>query len=91
VLAARLDEDRRQETERYLAAQVLANSEELADKAAVWVIMRRRRSTSTPSLCLLPTPWPALCRPARSHRHRAGGLPLSPGRPTCLHLRWAPM
>jgi hypothetical protein len=39
VLAARLDEERRQETERYLAEQALANSEELADKAAVRAVM----------------------------------------------------
>jgi hypothetical protein len=37
--AARLDEERRQETERYLAAQALANSKELAGKAAVHAVM----------------------------------------------------
>jgi hypothetical protein len=39
VLAARLDEERRQETERYLAEQDLANSEELAGKAVVRAVM----------------------------------------------------
>jgi hypothetical protein len=35
VLVARLDEDWRQETKHYLAAQALANNEELASKADV--------------------------------------------------------
>jgi hypothetical protein len=35
MLATRLDKERRQDTKRYLAAQALANSEELAGKAAV--------------------------------------------------------
>jgi hypothetical protein len=36
---ALLDEERRQETERFLAKQFLANSEELAGKAAMCVVM----------------------------------------------------
>jgi hypothetical protein len=39
VLAARLEEERWQETERYLAAQALANSEDLAGKVVMRVIM----------------------------------------------------
>jgi hypothetical protein len=37
--AARLDEERRQETERYLAAQALVNSEDLAGKSDVRAFM----------------------------------------------------
>jgi hypothetical protein len=37
--AARLDEERRQETQRFLAAQALDNSEELARKAAARAVM----------------------------------------------------
>jgi hypothetical protein len=40
--AAQLDEERRQETERFLAAHALANSEELARKAAARVIHLKR-------------------------------------------------
>jgi hypothetical protein len=42
LLAARLDEERRQETERYLIVQALANSEELAGNAVMWAIMRMK-------------------------------------------------
>jgi hypothetical protein len=37
--AARLDEEHRQETERYLASQALANIEELAAKPVVHIVM----------------------------------------------------
>jgi hypothetical protein len=36
---ARLDVERRQETERFLVAQALSNSEELAGKAVVRAVM----------------------------------------------------
>jgi hypothetical protein len=39
---ARLEEERRLETEQFLAAQALANSEELASKAAVRTVMMTR-------------------------------------------------
>jgi hypothetical protein len=39
VLAARLNEERRQETERYLIVQDLGNSEELGGKAVLQVVM----------------------------------------------------
>jgi hypothetical protein len=41
--AARLDEECRQETERFLAAHSLANSEELAGKAAARAIMMMKQ------------------------------------------------
>jgi hypothetical protein len=40
---ARLDEERRQETEQFLAAHALANSEELAGKAAACAIMMMKQ------------------------------------------------
>jgi hypothetical protein len=43
VNAARLEEERRLETERFLAAQALANSEELAGKAAVRFVMMMKQ------------------------------------------------
>jgi hypothetical protein len=58
--AARLDEERRLETERFLAAQALANSEELAGKAAVRAVMMMKQEainvaftgvTSLPPAC----------------------------------------
>jgi hypothetical protein len=39
VLDARINEERRQETESYLTVQALTNSEDLAGKAAVRAIM----------------------------------------------------
>jgi hypothetical protein len=39
MLTARVDEERRQETERHLAPQALANSEELTGNAAVRAVM----------------------------------------------------
>jgi hypothetical protein len=42
---ARLAEEHRLETERFLAAQALANSEELAGKAAVHVVMMMKKET----------------------------------------------
>jgi hypothetical protein len=41
--AARLDEERWQETQRFLAAQALANSEELAGKAAACAVMMMKQ------------------------------------------------
>jgi uncharacterized protein YkwD len=41
--AARLDEEHRQETQRFLAAQALANNEELAGKAAVRTVMMMKQ------------------------------------------------
>jgi hypothetical protein len=41
--AARLDEERRQETERFLAPHALANSEELAGKAAACAVMMMKQ------------------------------------------------
>jgi hypothetical protein len=43
--AARLDEERRQETERFLAAHALASSEELAGKAAACAVMMMEQET----------------------------------------------
>jgi hypothetical protein len=41
--AARLDEEHRQETQRFLAAQALANSEELAGKAVAQAVMMMKQ------------------------------------------------
>jgi hypothetical protein len=41
--AARLNEERRQETERFLTAQALANIEELAGKAAMHAVMMMKQ------------------------------------------------
>jgi hypothetical protein len=41
--AARLEEERRQETERFLTAQALANNEELAGKAVVRTVMMMKQ------------------------------------------------
>jgi hypothetical protein len=41
--AARLDEKRRLETERFLAAHALANSEELAGKATARAVMMMKQ------------------------------------------------
>jgi hypothetical protein len=68
----------------------LANNEELGGKAAVCAIMLMKEEAhnivlAMPLLCLLPTPSLTHCRPACSHRHRAGALPLA-----LMHLCWAP-
>jgi hypothetical protein len=71
VLAARLNEELQQETERYLAVQALANSEELASKAIVCAVMLMKQEAlnvafGSASSMPLPYPSPVLCRPARS-------------------------
>jgi hypothetical protein len=60
ALAACLDEERQQETERYLAVQALANSEELAGKPVVCAVMLMKHEALNFAfgvlvLCLLPT------------------------------------
>jgi hypothetical protein len=40
---ARLEDERRQKTEQLLAAQALANSEELADKDAIRAVMMMKQ------------------------------------------------
>jgi hypothetical protein len=53
---ARLEEERRLETERFLAAQALANNEKLMDKAAVRAAMTMKQEVLTLCLPLSPTP-----------------------------------
>jgi hypothetical protein len=56
---ARLEEECRLETEQFLAAQALANSEELASKAAVRTVMMTRQDATNitfSSVAFVPPP-----------------------------------
>jgi hypothetical protein len=64
VLAARLDEKHRQDTERYLAVQALANSEELAGKAVLQAIMLMKNEALNvvfSGAISVPPPHPMAC------------------------------
>jgi hypothetical protein len=53
---ARLEEERRLETERFFAVQALANNEELTGKTAVHAAMTMKQEVLTLCLPLSPTP-----------------------------------
>jgi hypothetical protein len=69
--ATQLDEERRQETDRFLAAHALANIEDLAGKAVAPAVMMMKQeaiNVAFGGVASLPSSTTS-CRRARSPRH----------------------
>jgi hypothetical protein len=94
--AARLAEERQLETERFLAVQALANSEELAGKAAVHAVMMMKQEAinvafgGVASLPLLSVVGGALSTSSVTSTPSDRPPAVGPTRLSCMLLRWAP-